>query len=141
MASIDFAPTGDFEDGLRVFVYTPKQAEFFGGEARADIHFLPLTITKMAEQSDPKSVKNVITKGEATEQKNPNDLYLRLQGDYVHAEDSDTGGEPLPRITPLRYKRVTHYESEHWTASIEGQRVSRHIATRNSRLQRRATPF
>jgi iron complex outermembrane receptor protein len=121
---IDFAPTGDFEDGLRVFVYTPKQAEFFGGEARADIHFLPLTITKMAEQSDPKSVKNVITKGETTTQKNPKDLYLRLQGDYVHAEDSDTG-EPLPRITPFRYSASLNYESEHWTASIEGQRVSR----------------
>ena len=23
---IDFTPTGDFEDGLRVFVYTPKEA-------------------------------------------------------------------------------------------------------------------
>jgi iron complex outermembrane receptor protein len=121
---IDFAPTGDFEDGLRVFVYTPKQAEFFGGEVRADIHFLPLTITKMSEPTDSKSVKNVITKGEATTQKNPNDLYLRLQGDYVHAEDTETG-EPLPRITPLRYSASLNYESEHWTAGIEGQRVSR----------------
>jgi iron complex outermembrane receptor protein len=121
---IDFAPTGDFEDGLRVFVYTPKKADFFGGEARADIHLLPLVITKMTEPEDSKSVKNVITKGEATAQKNPNDLYLRLQGDYVHAEDTETG-EPLPRITPLRYGASLNYETEHWTASIEGQRVSR----------------
>jgi iron complex outermembrane receptor protein len=121
---IDFTPTGEFEDGLRVFIYTPKKAEFFGGEARADIHLLPLTITKMSEPEDSKSVKNVITKGEATTEKNPNDLYLRLQGDYVHAEDADTG-EPLPRITPLRYGASLNYESEHWTASIEGQRVSR----------------
>jgi iron complex outermembrane recepter protein len=121
---IDFTPTGDFEDDLRVFVYTPKKAEFFGGEARMDIHFLPLTLTKTSEVADSKSVKNVITKGEAITEKNPNDLYLRLQGDYVHAEDSDTG-EPLPRITPLRYSASLNYESEHWTATIEGQRVSR----------------
>ena len=125
---IDFAPTSDFEDGLRVFVYTPKQAEFFGAEARVDVHLLPLTLTKTAEIADSKSVKNVITKGEDATQKNPNDLYLRLQGDYVHAEDTDTG-EPLPRITPLRYSASLNYENEHWTASIEGQRVSRQYRT------------
>jgi hypothetical protein len=59
----------------------------------------------------------VITKGEATVEKNPNDLYLRLQADYVHVEDSS--GEPLPRITPFRYGISHNYESEHWTASIE----------------------
>ena len=125
---IDFAPTGDFEDGLRVFVYTPKNAEFFGGEARADIHFLPLELTKTSDVEDSKSVKNAVTGGEATTEKNPNDLYLRLQGDYVHAEDIDTG-EPLPRITPLRYSASLNYETAHWTASIEGQRVNRQYRT------------
>ena len=43
---IDFTPTGDFEEGLRVFVYTPKKAEFFGGEARVDFHFLPRYLTR-----------------------------------------------------------------------------------------------
>ena len=43
---IDFTPTGEVEDGLQVFVYTPKTAEFYGGEARVDFHFLPLTLTK-----------------------------------------------------------------------------------------------
>jgi iron complex outermembrane receptor protein len=125
---IDFTPTGMFDGGLRVFLYTPKQAEFFGGETRVDYHLLPLTITKMADQSDPKSVKNVIMKGEETTEKNPNDLYLRLQGDYVHAEDTDTG-EPLPRITPMRITASLNYESEHWNASIEGQRVNRQNRT------------
>jgi iron complex outermembrane recepter protein len=118
---IDFTPTGEFEDGLRVFVYTPKKAEFYGGEGRVDFHLLPLNITKTSEPSDFKSVKNVITKGEETTEKNPNDLYLRIQADYVHAEDSS--GEPLPRITPFRYGISLNYESEHWTASIEGWRV------------------
>jgi iron complex outermembrane receptor protein len=118
---IDFTPTGEIEDGLQVFIYTPKKATFYGGEARADFHLLPLSITKASEPSDSKSVKNVITKGEETTEKNPNDLYLRIQGDYVHAEDSN--GEPLPRITPFRYGISLNYESEHWTASIEGQRV------------------
>jgi iron complex outermembrane receptor protein len=38
---IEFTPTGDFEDGLRVFVYAPKKANFFGGEGHLDYHFLP----------------------------------------------------------------------------------------------------
>ena len=118
---IDFAPTGEIEDGLQVFVYTPKNATFYGGEGRVDFHLLPLEITRSNEPSDSKSVKNVIMGGEETTQKNPNDLYLRLQADYVHAEDSS--GEPLPRITPFRYGISLNYESEHWLASIEGWRV------------------
>jgi iron complex outermembrane receptor protein len=118
---IDFNPTGEIEDGLQVFVYTPKQATFYGGEARVDFHLLPLELTRTSEPADAKSVKNIITKGEETTQKNPNDLYIRIQGDYVHAEDST--GEPLPRITPFRYGISLNYETEHWLASIEGWRV------------------
>ncbi|MEP6955493.1 MAG: TonB-dependent receptor [Chthoniobacterales bacterium] len=123
---IDFTPTADFVDGLRVFNYTPKNAEFFGGEARVDFHLLPLSITRIADNtvSDPKSVKNVVMGQTQQAERNPNDLYLRLQSDYVHAEDADTG-EPLPRITPFRYSASLNYDSETWTASIEGQRVSR----------------
>lgn len=121
---IDFTPTGDFEDGLRVFDYTPKKAQFFGGEAQVDFHLLPLTITSVAEQYDPKSVKNVITGNPGEPQKNPNDLYFRVQADYVHAEDADSG-EPLPRITPFRFSASLNYESEHWIGTIEGQRVNR----------------
>jgi iron complex outermembrane recepter protein len=118
---IDFNPTGQFEDGLQVFVYTPKNATFYGGEGRVDFHLLPLELTRSSEPSDGKSVKNVIMGGQETTQKNPNDLYLRLQADYVHAEDSS--GEPLPRITPFRYGISLNYESEHWLSSIEGWRV------------------
>lgn len=125
---IEFAPTADFEDGLRVFVYEPKKAEFFGGEGRVDFHLLPLTLTQIQESEDPKSVKNVITKNERTSQKNPNDLFLRLQADYVYAQDVDTG-EPLPRITPWRFSGSINYQSEHWNASIEGQRVQRQSRT------------
>jgi iron complex outermembrane receptor protein len=115
---IDFTPTGVFDEGLQVFIYTPKNATFYGGEGRVDFHLLPLSLTKISEQPDSKSVKNVITGGEQIVEKNPNDLFLRLQADYVHAEDSS--GEPLPRITPFRYGVSLNYESEHWTASIEG---------------------
>jgi len=123
---IDFAPTGQVEDGLQVFVYTPKNAEFYGGEAKADIHFLPATLTRIDDQEakDTKSVKNVITRNTNAEpEKNPNDLFLRLQCDYVHASDLDTG-DPLPRITPLRFSASLNYESEKWNAMIEGQRVN-----------------
>lgn len=128
---IDFTPTADFEDGLRVFDYTPKNADFFGGEAQVDLHLLPLSVTRMADRSaanDPKSVKDLITGAEAERGPNPNDLFLRLQSDYVHAEESDTG-EPLPRITPLRYSASLNYASPGWNASIEGQRVNRQYRT------------
>src|ERR1051326_5906600 len=131
---IDFAPTGAVEDGLQVFVYTPKTAEFYGGEAKADFPLLPLTLTERQteEPKDSKSVRRVITKNENAEpRKNPNDLFLRLQADYVHATDLDAG-EPLPRITPLRYSASLNYESEKWNASIEGQRVD---------AQNRVAPF
>jgi len=122
---IDFASTGEIEDGLQVFVYTPKTAEFYGGEARADFHFLPLSLTKMRDQDgkDAKSVKNIVAgPGDSESEQNPNDLFLRLQGDYVHATDLDTG-DPLPRITPLRFSASLNYQGEKWNASIEGQRV------------------
>ena len=125
---IDFTPTADFVDDLRVFIYTPKKADFFGGEAQVDFHFLPLTVTSASEREDSKSVKSVITGETGEAQKNPNDLYLRLRADYVHAEDADSD-EPLPRITPLRYGASLNYESEHWEASIEGQRVNRQYRT------------
>ncbi|MEY2496140.1 MAG: iron complex outerrane recepter protein [Verrucomicrobiota bacterium] len=119
---IDFTPTGLIQDGLPVFVYTPKTAEFYGAEAKVDFHFLPLNITRMRNQ-EPKDAKSVITRNETSaSEKNPNDLFLRLQADYVHATDLDTG-EPLPRITPFRYTVSLNYESEKWNASIEGQRV------------------
>ncbi len=122
---IDFTPTGDFEDDLRVFIYTPKNARFFGGEGQVDFHLLPLSVTQIADTTvnDPKSVKNVITGENPTSVSNPNDLYLRLQSDYVQAEDTDTG-TPLPRITPLRYSASLNYDSPHWTAIIEGRRVA-----------------
>jgi iron complex outermembrane receptor protein len=123
---IDFTPTGDVEDGLQVFVYTPKTAEFYGGEAKVDFHLLPLTITRMQDQEakDAKSVRSVITKDQTSvPEKNPNDLFLRLQADYVHATDLDMG-EPLPRITPARFTASLNYESAKWNASIEGQRVN-----------------
>ena len=122
---IDFTPTSDFEDDLQVFIYTPKNARFFGGEAQVDFHLLPLSVTQIADTTvnDPKSVKNVITGENATSAPNPNDLYLRLQSDYVQAEDLDTD-TPLPRITPLRYSASLNYEGEHWTANIEGRRVA-----------------
>ena len=127
---IDFAPTAVFEDGLRVFNYTPKEADFFGGEAQVDVHLLPLTVTRIADRSadNPKSAKDVITHNATSSEQNPHDLYLRLQSDCVHAEDADTG-EPLPRITPLRYSASLNYVSPTWDASIEGQRVSRQNRT------------
>jgi len=81
---------------------------------------------------EPKDAKSVITKNESSaSEKNPNDFFLRVQADYVHATDLDTG-EPLPRITPMRYSASLNYESEKWNAGVEGQRVD---------AQNRVAPF
>ena len=124
---IAFTPTPDFEDGLRVFDYTPESAEFFGGEAQVQFHLLPLTLQSEAKETtpddDPKSVRSVITREAPEPQKNPNDLFLDLRVDYVRATDTDMD-EPLPRITPLRYSASLNFRNQQWEAKIEGQRVS-----------------
>ena len=129
---IAFTPTAEFEDGLRVFDYTPKEAEFFGGEAQVQFHLLPLTLALTEdvpdEERDPKSVRSVITGERPEPAKNPHDLFLEFRADYVRAQDLDTG-EPLPRITPFRYGASLNYRHEKWEAKIEGQRVSRQSRT------------
>ena len=104
----------------------PKNAQFFGGEGQVDFHLLPLTVTRIADtdrEAIPSQSKMSSRARTQHRQVNPNDLYLRLQSDYVHAEDTDTG-TPLPRITPLRYSASLNYEGERWTANIEGRRVA-----------------
>ena len=129
---IAFTPTADFEDGLRVFDYTSKDAHFFGGEAQVQFHLLPLTITRPDEavvaDTDPKGVREFITAERPQPQPNPSDLFLDIRADYVQAEDSETG-EPLPRITPFRYGASLNYRSQKWEGKIEGQRVSRQNRT------------
>ncbi len=123
---IAFNPTVETEDGLRVFVYAPREAEFYGGEAQVQFHLLPLTLAPPEPgdaSEDAKSIKSMITGASAEPRKNPHDLFLDLRVDYVRAQDLDLD-EPLPRITPLRYSASLNYRSEKWEAKIEGQRVS-----------------
>ncbi len=89
---IAFTPTPLFIDDLQVFIYTPRNAEFYGGEGQVQFHFLPLTLASPGDQVasvDPKSVRSVIAKETPEPQKNPKDLYLQLRADYVHAEDTE----------------------------------------------------
>ena len=127
---IAFTPTGDVEDGQPVFLYESKTAEFFGGEAQVQFHFLPQQLEEPAPAvaEDNKSLKAMITGEEVTARPNPNDFFLDLRADYVHAEDVDRD-EPLPRITPFRYSASLNYQSPGWTAKIEGQRVNRQSRT------------
>ncbi|MGI8821021.1 MAG: TonB-dependent receptor [Chthoniobacterales bacterium] len=124
---IAFTPTADFVEDTRVFDYTPRNAQFYGGEAQVQFHLLPLTLAAAdvpAAPPDSKSVRRLITGEKPEVQKNPHDLWLDLRGDYVRAEDTNTS-EPLPRITPLRYSASLNYRSAAWEAQIEGQRVNR----------------
>jgi len=79
----------------------------------------------MAEQSDPKSVKNVITKGEATAAEKIRTISICDCKATTFMPKTRTRASRCRGSTPLRYSASLNYESEHWTASIEGQRVSR----------------
>jgi iron complex outermembrane receptor protein len=88
-----------------------------------DVHLLPAVLSRPAAPADSKSRRTVVAKDGLDESvSNPNDLFLELKADYVHAEDRDSG-EALPRITPLRMSIGLGYASEHWVAKTEGTRV------------------
>jgi iron complex outermembrane receptor protein len=87
--------TGEEEDGLQVFRYTQRDAEFSG---------LELTGLYELIHAEPYHVD------------------LELGFDYVRAELRGTG-EPLPRIPPRRYRLGLHYRGEKLHGLIEGQRV------------------
>ncbi len=126
---IDFTPTAEVIDGLRVFNYTPKNADFYGGEALVDIHLLPASISRPVPPAGRTSAKAVVSKEAARETvANPNDLFLELRADYVHAEDRDSG-EPLPRITPLRLGVGLGFSNEQWNLKVEGVRVNHQFRT------------
>ncbi|HEX5757629.1 MAG TPA: TonB-dependent receptor [Thermoanaerobaculia bacterium] len=87
--------TGDEEDGLTVFRYVQRDAEFRGAELSGVVELF---------HGEPRHVD------------------LELGADFVRAELRDTG-EPLPRIPPRRYRLGLHYYGEHLQGMIEGQRV------------------
>ena len=133
---------GDFEDGLRVFDYTPKNADFYGGEAQVDFHLLPLTITRLADQSanDPKSVKNVITGAGNESEPNPHDLFSAI-ANRLRARGRQRHGRAAPADHALALQRVARLrqpdlEREHRRPAGK----PRSIGPRHSRLRRRATP-
>ena len=125
---IDFTPEAGSVEGNRIFDYAPINADFYGGEALADIHFLPQTLSRPAAPPDDKSARARITGQGADQVFNPNDLYLEFKADYVHAEDRDTGGS-LPRITPLRVGLGLGYTSDRLTLKVEGVRVNHQFRT------------
>ena len=140
---IDFTPTDNFEDGLRVFIYTPTDARFFGGEGQVDFHLLPLTVTQIADMTanDPKSVKNVITGEDTTpvvESEGslpPAAIRLRPGGKPRHGHAPPAHyAAPLQRVAQLRRRAL---DGEHRRPA--GSR--RKIVSRNSRPRRPATPF
>jgi len=118
---IESTPTDQFIDGLQVFPYQPKQANFLGGEGVADIHLLPRTVTRPVAPPD-KSVKSFITGEDDAEMPNPHDLYFEMKGDYVYAQNvsDDT---PLPYMPPFRYTFALAYQGERLGARIELMRA------------------
>jgi iron complex outermembrane receptor protein len=83
--------TDEVEDGLQVFRYVQRDADFYGGEAQARIELYH------AE---------------------PHHIDIDLMADYVRAELRDTD-EPFARIPPFRYGVGLHYESPRWTGLLE----------------------
>jgi iron complex outermembrane receptor protein len=88
--------TDEVRDGLPVVRYTQENARFLGGEGHLDIELLHT---------------------------DPHHLTLELVSDYVQAELTP-GGEPLPRIPPLRYGAGVRYQSASWNGLIEVRRTN-----------------
>ncbi len=126
---IDFTPEAGSVEGNRIFDYAPVNADFYGGEALLDFHLLPAHLSRPAAMEDAKSVRARTTGQAATETvSNPNDLYFEVKGDYVHAEDRDSGAS-LPRITPLRVGLGLGYTSANLRLKVEGVRVNHQFRT------------
>jgi iron complex outermembrane receptor protein len=87
--------TDEEEDGLPVFRYVQRDAEFHGAELDAILQLFH---------------------GE------PHHLDLELGADFVRAELRETG-DPLPRIPSERFRLGFHYRSDRLDAQIEGIRV------------------
>lgn len=87
--------TGEERDGLDVFQYVQRDAEFYGAELAGVWELFH---------------------GE------PDHLDLEFGADFVRAELRDTG-EPLPRIPPRRYRLGLHYRGDRLTGRIEGVRA------------------
>lgn len=100
-------PTGEVVDGLPVFRFAAQDAEFRGVEGELHLE---------------------LWHGE------PHHLELELSGDYVRAENRETG-EALPRIPPLRLGVGLLYRSAAWSGRLE----VRHVATQD-RVASNETP-
>lgn len=88
--------TGEEEDGLEVLQFTQADAEFTGAELKAFV--------------------------ELWQNRSQHHLDLKLTGDTVRAELSDSG-EPLPRIPPRRLSAGLHFHTSKWHAFAEARRV------------------
>ena len=115
---IDFAPTGAFEEGLQVFIYTPKKATFYGGEARG-IPSAALEHTKARERPIQNRSKRYHRREETTQ----TNRMISICGYKPTMCTRRIAPASHSRASPLRYSASLNYESEHWTASIEGWRV------------------
>jgi iron complex outermembrane receptor protein len=95
---IYLAATGeiDAEEGLPVFVYTARAAEFNGLEAEL---FAPIATTEAGE------------------------VDLRVFADVVRGEL--TTGEPVPRLPPLRVGARLQYHNDRFLAGFEATRYGR----------------
>ena len=119
---IDFNPTGQFEDGLQVFVYTPKNATFYGGEGRVDFHLLPLELTRPSETSDAKSVKNVIMGGRRNHAEKSRTIFICGYKPTTSTRRTAAANRSrASRLSVMAFRSITRANTG--LASIEGWRV------------------
>lgn len=84
-------PTGEVEDELPVFNYGAADVEMYGVEAEVRIELM---------------------------ESEAGHLHARVFGDFVHAEEEDSGAY-LPRIPPLRYGIGVHYTLRAFEAAVD----------------------
>lgn len=98
--------TGAERDGLPVFAFVQRNAEFYGGELETTFH--------------------LYESGE-------NRADLRIIADTVRATDTTTGG-PLPRTTPVRFGAGLEWTHGAWTFTADWRHVQsqRRVASRET---------
>jgi iron complex outermembrane receptor protein len=94
-------PTGGEADGLPVFAFVQRDAEFSGGEAELTFHLHE-------------------TKETAAD--------IRLFADTVHATNTSTD-TPLPRTTPVRFGAAVDWRGGPWALGAEWRQIAKQDRT------------
>ncbi|HVU24920.1 MAG TPA: TonB-dependent receptor [Opitutus sp.] len=93
----DTIPADINAEGLTVYQFTAKDAQFYGAEAEIALHLMG---------------------------RRDRSVHLNFTSDFVHAEET-TDSQPLPRTPPFRFGTALRYDGRRWHGGVEVRTVAR----------------